>query len=489
MSDIPSQYSALYAELDSYVSTFASRVNASWDGSRSPVTVMAAQLSTANSNQGQQLVSDRHYQGLLLELDGLKALGVGAIVVIAGFPTLHRPFYPDDATYQAYVAFYQRVANDIRVRGMKLILQHTVMLPASAQVHTNPQPFYKTLTWDMYRAARADCAANISSLLMPDHMIVINEPDTEARATGQQNVNTADGATQLLLSILSAAQYPDIAAGVGTWHPRFADFIDAFVETDIATVDMHVFNPNRGWLDRCYAIADVAAQHGKQVSISGTWLFKQADAELNNPGILGAVSARDPFDFWAPLDTRFLQALGSFAFSKRLMFFAPFFSQYLRKYLPFDTNSMLSAVQINQAELKAEVEAVQAGLYSETGIAYYRLVTGRNDIPLPNIQPNPLIQPPANVRIAPITTTPFTADVTVQWDPVPGAHGYIVFNGDSPQENALKQVGAMAANAASYRITTGLTGKTMWFGVKALGVAGLASVMSSVVSANIPSRR
>ena len=54
-------------------------------GRRHPVD-FAAELTSASSLLGERIVDPEHFDGVLLELDSLKALGVKAVTVQFAFP-------------------------------------------------------------------------------------------------------------------------------------------------------------------------------------------------------------------------------------------------------------------------------------------------------------------------------------------------------------------------------------------------------------------
>lgn len=76
----------MYSEIDSSITSFASTVNASWNGVPQPVN-FAAELTSASSALGEGLLSADRYAGALLELDSLKANGVKTINIQLAFPS------------------------------------------------------------------------------------------------------------------------------------------------------------------------------------------------------------------------------------------------------------------------------------------------------------------------------------------------------------------------------------------------------------------
>ena len=91
---------------------------------------------------------------------------------------------------------------------MKVVIEASVGLPlAGNQLATAFQPYFDTLTWSAYRTRRAGNALAEAQLLQPDYMTVLTEPDTEASVSGQTNVDTISGATQLVQQVLTTLGY------------------------------------------------------------------------------------------------------------------------------------------------------------------------------------------------------------------------------------------------------------------------------------------
>jgi hypothetical protein len=116
----------------SSLSSFRSAMAQSWDGARAPVA-FSANLVSAHSSRGPAVLTPGLPAALELEIDNLKALGVGAITVHVSFPMLYRPFHGSDEEYQRYLAFYVRLAESIRARGLRL---RTRTSPKSCREHS-----------------------------------------------------------------------------------------------------------------------------------------------------------------------------------------------------------------------------------------------------------------------------------------------------------------------------------------------------------------
>jgi hypothetical protein len=202
---VPAEYQDLYGSLNASLTNFSDSINAAWDKSKGS-TAFSAHLLSANSLLGPTLFHPQHYGRVLLELDGLKAMGIKAIAVSIDFPILYPAYFTNPADYQKYLGFYTRLAKDIRARGLKLVVESQVLLTQTGLETLNPKPFYESLTLEQYRKGRMENARIIAQVLKPDYLSVISEPDTEAIATGKPELNTVNGSTALLTTILQGLQ-------------------------------------------------------------------------------------------------------------------------------------------------------------------------------------------------------------------------------------------------------------------------------------------
>ncbi len=225
-------------------------------------------------------------------------MGVKAIMVEIGFPMLYKPFFSSQSQYQQYVSFYQQVAADVRALGMKLVIENNCLLSNDVQAGWSTAPFYATLSWTEYQAARAQTAAVIAQTMRPDYMVVLEEPDTEAYMAGQTEANTVSGSTGMLRQILSSVEQAGVSgmkvgAGVGSWQNEYLGFVQSFVAQPLDFIDMHIYAVNntgtQNFLANALTIASTAAAAGKPVAMTECWLNKVANNEL---GVLSADQVR-----------------------------------------------------------------------------------------------------------------------------------------------------------------------------------------------------
>ena len=392
---VPSEYQDIYSNLNTQISSFDSAVRADWNGSTSPV-VYAPQLEAASSAQYTGLLATNYYSNVVLpELDELQALGAHGVKVQVSFPILYSPYYgSNQSLYESMLGFYQQLSTDIHARGMKLIVECTVDNQFPGDNVADFTGYYQTLSWSAYMAGRAQNALTTAQLMKPDYMSLITEPDSEARYTGQTNANTVTGSTQLLQTMLATLQGGGITgvslgAGAGSWISSLTQYVQSFATTSVDYIDINVFPLNDSFLMNALTVASIAHAAGKKVGMSELWDFKIADSEL---GVLPLTqtSGRDPFSFWEPVDTAFLQAMSDFANYDQLLFICPFWSRYFFAYLNYDTYSSTPIgpllIDSNQASVFAEL----TGASTPTGLAWLKMSIPEPDTIAPAIPATPV---------------------------------------------------------------------------------------------------
>src|ERR1700733_7780098 len=391
---VPSTYQDLYSTLTTQISTFDSAVRANWDGTPSPV-VYAPQLETASAALYTELIGANYYTNAVLpELEELQALGAKGVNVHISFPILYQPFYASNpAQYQQFVNFYQQLARDVHARGMKLMVSSVVENEFPGADVAPLYTYYTSLSWNDYMTGRAQNALNTALLIQPDYMSVITQPDSEASYTNKANAGTISGSTQFLQTILTplqsggVTQLP-IGAGTGTWLPNYLQFIQSFAATSVQFIDIHIFPINDSYLMNAITAANAAHAAGQQVAISEAWDYKVRDSELGQMSLL-QICARDPFSFWAPVDTAFLSALADFANYEQLEFLSPFWSNYFYAYLDYNATSTLSDSAIHIDSQQAAVAAEQIGVFTPTGLGWMARILPASDTTPPAVPAPP----------------------------------------------------------------------------------------------------
>ena len=324
----------------------------------------------------------------------LQALGAKAVTVHIDFPVLYQPFYSSNPSqYQQFVSFYQQLAQDIHARGMKMIVEPSTSTSFPGSLASTFDTYFSTLSWNAYMTGRAQNALNVAQLVQPDYMSVLTEPDSESVDTGQPNVNTVSGATQLLNTILSTLKSAGatnviVGAGAGTWINSLPNYISSFAATSVQYIDIHLYPINKSYFTDALTVANTAHAAGKQVAISEAWDYKVRDSELGKLTVV-PLYGRDPFSFWGPIDQAFLGALSDFANDKQLVFISPFWSHYLFAYLDYNTWGSRSATQILNESYSAADNANMVGQFSSTGMEWMEQTDPVPDKTLPSHRCSP----------------------------------------------------------------------------------------------------
>jgi fibronectin type 3 domain-containing protein len=462
---VPSTFQDLYSELDNYLISFNATLNSSGKAPKYPV-LYAGWLTTADANAGPQLIDANRLAGVQLELQGWKAMGAQAAMIELAFPMLYEPFFSSKAQYQQYVNFYSQVASMVHAAGMKLVVENDTLQPTGIFAGWNVGPFYATLDWAQYQQARAQTAQVVAQTMQPDYLVVLEEPDSEAANSGQSEVDTVSGASSLVSLMLTSARKAipslKVGAGVATFDPQFQEFTQSFVSLPLDFIDMHIYTINDGFLPNALTIASIAASAGKPVTMSGCWLYKVRDSEVN---VLNGnqIMARDPFNFWEPLDSYFLQTMENLGNYTKMEFLGPFSSDNFRADLPYDSSTEnLTPTQITNTEYTAFGTASEQASFTPTGMSFYKSMVTTPDTTAPTA--------PTGLTGFSTATTTATVSWSASTDNV-GVAGYYV------SRNGVR----ITTTAQTFYQDSGLTTATAYaYDVSAFDLAGNTSPLAGV---------
>src|SRR5208282_2866165 len=104
-----------------------------------------------------------------------------------------------------------------------------------------------------------------------------------------------------------------IGAGVGNWQYEGLVFIANYVILPVDYIDLHIYPVNDGYLTTALQIATAAAVAGKPLGMTETWLWKVRNSELFQTLTSEQIDGRNPFSFWAPLDSLFIETMQNLA--------------------------------------------------------------------------------------------------------------------------------------------------------------------------------
>lgn len=255
---MPAEYQALYDELDGNL--------AAWErclpgGGVARPPVWAAELVPANGNRGEDLLAPQAFEGCLLYLDALQRLGVLGVKIAIPYPLLD-PAYPRSGEY---LAFYRRLAAEVRRRGM-------VVLVGTGAAFTDPnfskvRVDYRAMPFARFREGRRRVAHRIASEVEPDYLTVGSEPTTEAGITG-------------FASLTDLAQYAETIR---------------YMVHDLSRGATRIGAGTGNWESSAFVHRLAALSGRKGLVIGEAWLYKVRAAELARTGPAEALRPRCVF--------------------------------------------------------------------------------------------------------------------------------------------------------------------------------------------------
>ena len=374
LEDVPEEHRSLYTGLQQNLQEFNTYLDARdepgapLEDERAPM--FGAELITANAHRGEELLTENGYRGNLLMLDRLQALGVTGVTVQIAYPLLD-PDFPRNAEY---LAFYQRLADEIKRRGLTLVAKNGPLFQQAEFARI--QVAYDDLTVDRYFAGRLQHVRTIAREVQPDYLTIANEPSSEQTVTGLRF--GVPEYTRFVRDAVAdvAGSGVLIGAGSGTWDRP--DYVQSFAaETDVDYIDLHIYPVYGGYLRQAVEMADIAKAHAKRVVVGEAWLYKSLGAE---PGALLAATwapafSRDVYSFWHPLDSEFVRLLMRFAWLERLDYVSLFWSKYLFAYADHeDATSRMTPMQLLALGDRLAATNMLRGQLSPTGAAYRELI-------------------------------------------------------------------------------------------------------------------
>ena len=367
---VPQEYRALYAELASRLDRFESRL-----GNPEPRKILlATNLLTANSHAGPALLRPDWQRYNLLYLDRLQALGLNAVSVTISYPLL-TPTFDDPAPY---LRFYETLATEVRRRGMKLLVEHNVLLPGYTLVPV--RPYYAQVDFKRFTHERYAEVLHIVQHVRPDYLSLVLEPQTHGIALGKRlGINDWARYVRNIVANLSK-DVPQrntlLGAGCGSWEDPA--YISRFARIKgLDYIDLHLYplsNDYTDYLQRALDWADEVKRLDarKRLVISEAWLFKAAAGELGGDPADARMFARDVYSFWEPLDAQYMRMLGKLARAKGFELISPFWSRYFFSYLSYGNPAQqaLAPHALMKQANQAAFAALLTNRTTETGRAY-----------------------------------------------------------------------------------------------------------------------
>ena len=249
----PKKYQDLYRELDAQLSAFERRLPPVSSGKR---PIRAATLLSASCQRGEIILGGAQRENTLRELDALKSLGADGVVLQVCYPLL-TPAFRDP---QPFLDYYANLANEVRARGMKLLVEHNSVLSAYASV--DARPYYRKLTKQRFGRERYEELKVILLSLQPDYLTLVSEPHTDS---GGLKLTVKEWRTYVQRSVDTLSQqlgsFPTLlGAGSGLWDDF--EYVEAFAGVKgLSYVDLHLYPLVSGGQSNLERTADMARAH------------------------------------------------------------------------------------------------------------------------------------------------------------------------------------------------------------------------------------
>ncbi|HEY5476040.1 MAG TPA: hypothetical protein VIK11_04910 [Tepidiformaceae bacterium] len=370
-AQVPAEYSQLYQSLSQGLDAWQQSLQQrSATGATAPI--FGAHLLVANANRGTALLEPSTMTAVDSSLDRLKQLGVQGVTITISFPL----FNADQPQAADYLSFYATVARHVRDRGLKLSVEQHVAF--SGTPFSSVQFDYTKLPFDQFVALDHRMSQLILDNIQPDFLTLLSEPDTFGSLTGYKQVSTPDGAAAMVGAVLAGLNrgQTKIGAGAGSWLQNAPQYAAAFARTSIDYIDLHIYPITPATIQVSQAVADAAKSAGKPVVLDEAWLYKVTGIGGVDQEALQEL--RDPFSFWAPLDSRYLALLAQFARANNVAYVAPFWSTFFWAYVDYGPNTKdLQLAPLQQMTNQAVSQALRDGTFTDTGKAYSSAISGR----------------------------------------------------------------------------------------------------------------
>lgn len=360
---VPAEYQGMYDQ----IKTALDAVKSVYSGHSGPAPVFAAELSYANGNVGEGLLSPGEMDLVRLQLDDFYKMGVRGVVVAIKFPMVE-PNFPRSAEY---LQFLKQVADEIRQRNMKFLVESRALFSGTA---FSPLK----VDWSQYPSVQAFRAAEIHQLqtiaveIKPDYLQIANEPTTTATLTHFID-SPDDHAAFVRKAVAGIPPEPGmlLGAGAGTWENQ-AYITDLYEIAGLDFIDLHIYpvGANGGMLSPAADLAKKAHSAGKRVVISEAWLYKSGSSLAYQASDFTSVIGRDVFSFWEPLDEKFIQDLTAIARAGGIEFLSFFWVHEFYAYLDYGQYQAIPLDQINPVINRISVANSREDILSPLGLFY-----------------------------------------------------------------------------------------------------------------------
>jgi hypothetical protein len=312
--EVPKRYQPLYAELDAALRRFEQQL----PQATGAAPLRAAVLATTRCASIQEMLEPARREAFALELTALRNVGADAAVLEVCYPLL-TPAFQDP---RPYLEHYANLANEVRLRGLKLVVRHT-LLPATPAAPAL-QRYWARLTRPRFAAEHLEEARAILYALQPDYLTL--QADRSAQPAGNR-LQPQDWARLLR----NAAE--QLRGNAGVLNTRLGAGLGATADTTLLDalarvpgldyLDLQLYPVWAAGQDQLQRLRDWPARvrtadPARRIIVSETWLRKVGRSEQAKPPAEDQLQVRDAYSFWGPLDQRYLQVLGRVARSEAI---------------------------------------------------------------------------------------------------------------------------------------------------------------------------
>lgn len=373
-TETPAIFQPLYAELAQQLTDAESKVRSLAD-SQHKRPIMAPSLYLASSFFGPAEPGTERWQEIMTALDGFQALGVNAVSLMISFPDLTAELKDPEPLLH----FYELLAAEVRRRNMKLLVEHFVYPPSAptkegkfvAALKNIANPKLSFLNW------KKEEVKLILSRVKPDYFSLISEPETYDRFLGI-SITAEDYSRWLndLIDELTSCNGKNgvkIGAGAGIWESE--DYAQVFSRVKgLDYIDIHFYPlklKSEDLVGKLLALIDQikATDKSKEIVMSEMWLYKHGMDEAK--GVFNTEAyGRNAYDFWVPLDIRFLELINEIARKKGISVISPYFPQFFFALGKYDPAIFVSWPASMLGEWKLAIEAILKHKLSPTGNSF-----------------------------------------------------------------------------------------------------------------------
>ncbi len=298
-AEVPEPFQMAYRELDAEFLRQLPMISLP-SGPKADRTAFGAELPAAGGQRAEALLNEGVWETGAITLDRLKSLGVRCVALSLHYPVLTR----DHPRTSEYRSFYRRLADEIRRRGLAIVVAMGSPPRDPGLGRTGAE--LRGISRERFNAGLREMAEAILSDIRPDYLTLLSEPDTQTRNTG-----LAFSPSEFAATVKHVARGLDragarVGAGAGTWAAQ--DYFKALAALpELDYLDLHIGPIQYGFAaERVLKAAEAARSSGKRIAIGAAWLYKAWGRETSRIAPVEAAS-RDVFSFWQPLDGRFIE--------------------------------------------------------------------------------------------------------------------------------------------------------------------------------------